>query len=196
WDLDGEIDRGMIEIVFIPQPDVMVEAHLLMMRERVQALGARRVVVDSVSVFLHKIKDPQIAREKPFQLATIVQNAQAVGFFATDIPYGSSQLSRFGVEETVVDGVILLTSSEEAFERQRYMEVYKLRNTAHSKGRHNLIIGPGGINIFPRYPPELAAEKPSPPMESSRRCSSGVPGLDQLLGGGLLERSVTIVSGS
>ena len=35
WDLDGEIDRGMIEIVFIPQPDVMVEGHLLMMRERV-----------------------------------------------------------------------------------------------------------------------------------------------------------------
>ena len=196
WDLDGEIDRGMVEIVFIPQPDVMVEGHLLMMRERVQALGARRVVVDSLSVFLHKVKDTQIAREKTFQLATIVQNAQAVGFFATDIPYGSSQLSRFGVEETVVDGVILLTSSEEAFERQRYMEIYKLRNTAHSKGRHNLIIGPGGINIFPRYPAESAAEKPPPPMETSRRSLSGVPGLDDLLGGGLLERSVTLVSGS
>jgi circadian clock protein KaiC len=196
WDLDGEIDRGMVEIVFIPQPDIMVEAHLLMMRERVQALGARRVVVDSLSVFLHKVKDPQISREKTFQLATIIQNAQAVGFLATDIPYGSSQLSRFGVEETVVDGVILLTSSEEAFERQRYMEVYKLRNTAHSKGRHNLVIGPGGINIFPRYPTESAAEEPPRPMEISRRSPSGVPGLDELLGGGLLERSVTLVSGS
>ena len=196
WDLDAEIDRGMVEIVFIPQPDIMVEAHLLMMRERVQELGARRVVLDSLSVFLHKIKDPQISREKTFQLATIVQNAAAVGFFATDIPYGSSQLSRFGVEETVVDGVILLTSSEEAFERQRYMEVYKLRNTAHSKGRHNLVIGPGGINIFPRYSAEPAAEKPPPAMETSRRSSSGVPGLDELLGGGLLERSVTLVSGS
>ena len=196
WDLDGEIDRGMVEIVFIPQPDIMVEAHLLMMRERVQALGARRVVVDSVSVFLHKIKDPQIAREKTFQLATIVQNAQAVGFFATDIPYGSSQLSRFGVEETVVDGVILLTSSEEAFERQRYIEVYKLRNTAHSKGRHNLVIGPGGIRIFPRYAEVPGAADPPPPAETSRRSLSGVPGLDELLGGGLFERSVTLVSGS
>jgi circadian clock protein KaiC len=196
WDLDGEIDRGMVEIVFIPQPDIIVEAHLLMMSERLQALGARRMVVDSVSVFLHKVKDPQIAREKTFQLATIVQNAQAVGFLATDIPYGSSQLSRFGVEETVVDGVILLTSSEEVFERQRYMEVYKLRNTAHSKGRHNLVIGPGGINIFPRYPAQSAAEKPPAPLETTRRARSGVPGLDDLLGGGLLERSVTLVSGS
>jgi circadian clock protein KaiC len=195
FDLDKEIARGMIEIVFIPQPDILVEAHLLMMRERVEAMGAKRVAVDSVSVFLHKVKDPQIAREKTFQLATIVQNAHAVGFFATDIPYGSSQLSRFGVEETVVDGVVLLTSSEEAFERQRYIEVYKLRNTAHSKGRHNLIIGQGGIQIFPRYPEELTPVEP-PPLVTSKRSPSGVPGLDDLLGGGLLERSVTLVSGS
>jgi circadian clock protein KaiC len=196
FDLDAEIARGMIEIVFIPQPDIMVEGHLLMMRERVEAVRARRVVVDSVSVFLHKVLDPHISREKTFQLASIIQNAQAVGFLATDIPYGSNQLSRFGVEETVVDGVILLTSTEEAFERQRYIEVYKLRNTAHSKGRHNLVIGQGGIRIFPRYPAESAAKEPPPPLVTSRRSPSGVPGLDDLLGGGLLERSVTLVSGS
>src|SRR5207245_1918109 len=111
WDLDAEINRGMLEIVFIPQPDIMVEAHLLMMR-------------------------------------------------------------------------------------QRYIEVYKLRNTAHSKGRHNLVIGPGGIRIFPRYAEEPGAADPPPPAETSRRSLSGVPGLDELLGGGLFERSVTLVSGS
>jgi circadian clock protein KaiC len=151
WDLDGEIDRGMVEIVFIPQPNIIVEKHLLMMRERVQALGAQRVAIDSVSVFLHKIKDPQVAREKTFQLASIVQNARAVGFFATDIPYGSTQISRFGVEETVVDGVLLLTSTEEGRERVRYLEVYKLRNTMHLHGRHHMAIGPEGLSIFPRY---------------------------------------------
>jgi circadian clock protein KaiC len=151
WDLQKEIGKGMFEIVFIPQPSIVVEGHLLMMRERVETLQARRVAVDSVSVFLHKVKDPHIDREKVFQLASIVQNSQAVGFFATDIPYGSNQISRFGVEETVVDGVILLTSTEEGLERQRYLEVYKLRNTAHLKGRHNMVIGPDGITIFPRY---------------------------------------------
>ena len=89
WDLGREIDRGMIEIVFIPQPDILVEAHLLMMQERIEAMKAKRVVIDSVSVFLHKMKDPQLCREKIFQLCSIVQNAQAVGFFTTDIPYGS-----------------------------------------------------------------------------------------------------------
>ena len=26
WELDREIERGMVEIVFIPQPDIVVEA--------------------------------------------------------------------------------------------------------------------------------------------------------------------------
>lgn len=158
WDLDHEIDRGMVEIVFIPQPDIRVEEHLLMMRDRIEALRAQRVAVDSLSVFLHKVSAAQICREKTFQLASIVQNCQAVGFFATDIPYGEQRISRFGVEETVVDGIILLSSREEGLERQRYLEVYKLRNTAHLKGRHNMVIGADGITVFPRY--GAAAQEP------------------------------------
>ena len=196
WDLDAEIERGMVEIVFIPQTDIMVEGHLLMMQERIAALQARRVVIDSVSVFMHKIKDAQTVREKLFQLATIVHNEQAVGLFATDIPFGSNQISRFGVEETVVDGVLLLSSTEEGLERQRYVEVYKLRNTAHLKGRHSMAIGPEGITIYPRYEIEAALAEPPPPIETGSRLTTGVPGLDVLLGGGLFERSVTLVSGS
>jgi circadian clock protein KaiC len=196
WDLDGQIERGMVEIVFTPQPEIMVEGHLLMMRERVEAVRAKRVAIDSVSVFLHKVVDPQVVREKVFQLASIVQNVQAVGFFAADIPYGSTRLSRFGVEETVVDGVVLLTAKEEGLERRRYIEIYKLRNTAHLKGRHNMSIGPSGITVFPRYCLEGELDSPPPPVESSRRVAAGVPGLDELCGGGLLERSVTLVSGS
>jgi circadian clock protein KaiC len=196
WDLDREIDRGMVEIVFIPQPDILVEAHLLMIQERIRAMGAKRVVIDSVSVFLHKVSDSQVSREKIFHLCSIVQNAQAVGFFATDIPYGSHQVSRFGVEETVVDGVIILSSTEEGLERQRYVEVYKLRNTAHLKGRHNVVIGRGGISIFPRYGEDPQPEAPPPALEISTRLGSGVPGLDALMGGGFLRRSVTLLSGS
>ncbi len=196
WDLEHEIARGMIEIVFIPQPDIQVEMHLHMMKDRIERMQAKRVVIDSVSVFLHAVTDPQVSREKIFHLCTIVQNAHAVGLFATDIPYGSNQVSRFGVEETVVDGVIILSSTEHGMERERYLEVYKLRNTAHLKGRHNMLIGPGGISLFPRYQEELPLALPPAPLESAIRLSSGVAGLDQLLGNGLLKRSVTLLSGS
>jgi circadian clock protein KaiC len=196
WNLDKEIKRGMVEIVFIPQPEISVESHLFMIREKVEAMKAKRVAIDSVSVFLHKVTDPQVARDRIFHLCSIVQNAQAIGFFATDIPYGSKQISRFGVEETVVDGVIVLSSTEEALERQRYIEVYKLRNTAHLKGRHNMTIGPDGVSIFPRYGKEPQPDSPPPPMKISKRIGSGIPGLDQLMGGGMLEQSITLVTGS
>ena len=197
WDLDSQLENGMVKIVFIPQPEILVERHLTMMREEIAAMQATRVVVDSVSVFLHKIKDRQIVREKVFQLASIVQNAGAVGFFVTDIRYGSNKISRFGVEETVVDGVIILSATEEALERERYIEVYKLRNTAHLKGRHTMTIDTGGIQIFPRYRPQAKDEKlPPPPSKIPLRLPFGVEGVNKLLGNGVLSRSMTLVSGS
>ena len=158
WDLDKQVAIGMVEVVFIPQTDINLEADLVMMQERVTALGARRIAIDSVSVFLHKVNDKRIAQEKVFQLATIVQVAGAVGFFATDIPYGTDLLSRFGIEETIVDGVILLTATEDGFLRKRYLEVYKLRNTAHAMGRHELVIGgKGRVAVYPRLIEDGAA---------------------------------------
>ncbi len=163
WDFDAEIKRGMVAIVFIPQPDILVEGDLLMMKERIEALGAKRVAIDSVSVFLYKVADSSRVRTKIFQLATIVQNVGAVGFFATDIPYGANQLSRYGVEETVVDGAILLSATEQGFERKRYLEVYKLRNTAHSPGRYEMAIGAGGITVSPRGHAKAFAPRPRKP---------------------------------
>jgi circadian clock protein KaiC len=147
WDVDAQVKRGMIEIVYIPQPEILVEMHLLMMHEIILRTGAKRVVIDSTSVFLHKAKDLQIIREKIYQLATVIQNANAVGFFVTDIPSGTNQLSRYSVEETVVDGVILLTSVEAGLRRERYLEVYKLRSTIHADGKHKISIGKGGITL-------------------------------------------------
>ena len=150
WDLQEQIKLGNIEIVFVPQTDILVERDLLMMKDRIERLGAKRVAIDSVSVFVHKIQTPQAVREKVFQIATLVQMSQAVGFFATDIHYGRNQISRFGVEETVVDGVVLLTATESGLVRERFIEIYKLRNTAHISGRHKMTLEHGGIKVVPQ----------------------------------------------
>jgi circadian clock protein KaiC len=196
WRLDDEIDAGRVAIVFIAQPEIMVEQHLLMMRERIEAMGARRVAIDSVSVFLHKVTDPLVVREKVFQLASVVQNVGAVALFSSDIPYGSERLSRSGVEETVVDGIVLLTSIAQGMHRRRYLEIYKLRNTAHLEGQHSFTIGAGGIHVFPRSGTDAPFGEAPPAVDPTRRLSTGVRKLDEVLGGGLLDRSVTLVSGS
>ncbi len=150
WDIEGQIKKGNIEIIYVPQPDIIVEKNLLMMKDRIEKMGAKRIAVDSSSVFVHKITDPQKVREKLYQLSTLVQMSQGIGFFATDIPYGSEKISRFGVEETVVDGIILLTATtnEKTLKRDRYLEIYKLRNTAHANGKYNFEIAMNGIKII------------------------------------------------
>ena len=185
----------MVEIVFIPQPDIMVEQHLLMMQRADRSASARGASPSTrcrCSCTRSRIRRSPARRS--YQLASIdPERAAPSASSPTDIPYGSSQISRFGVEETVVDGIILLTSTEEGLERQRYLEVYKLRNTAHLKGRHSLMIGRAGMVIFRAT---TSARTKPPPVEPDRRLLTGVSGLDPLFGGGVLERSVTLVSGS
>jgi circadian clock protein KaiC len=147
WDLEGEIKRGKIEIVVIPQSDILVERDLLLIDNRIARMQAKHVVIDSVSVFMHKTADTLVVREKIFQLATLIQKNSAIGYFVTDIPYGSGQISRFGVEETIVDGIIVLTSTENDSKRDRYLEIYKLRNTQHANGRYPMKIEKGGVVI-------------------------------------------------
>jgi circadian clock protein KaiC len=195
-ELDREMARGMMRIVFIPQPDILVDRDILEMQRHVAEFGARRVVVDSMSVFLHKIVDARSVRDKVFWLANIVQNQGAVGFFINDTPPGSTQLTRFGVEETVMDGVISLKWEAEGLERHRYIEVVKLRNTAHARGRHSMSIGQGGFTIFPRIDDVMLFPKALDRAAARARVSSGEARLDELLGGGLLEGSVTLISGS
>lgn len=57
-------------------------------------------------------------------------------------------------------GAILLSATEQGVERRRYVEVYKLRNTAHATGRYEMSIGPGGITAWPHAsPPKKSTPK-------------------------------------
>lgn len=149
WNLDHEIKNGRLRIIHVPPAEILVERDLLMFRDTLEEFEAKRVAFDSLSAFLHKIKDTQILREKVTQLATLIRDAQAIGFFTVDVPSLSGQISSFGVEETLLDGIILLSSSERGTERDRYLEVYKLRNTNHRTGRHKMKIELDGITVLP-----------------------------------------------
>jgi circadian clock protein KaiC len=147
WDLEREIKRGMIELVFVPQPRVTVEKHVQMICDSIKRFLPRRIVVDSLSMLFSKILDPRIAQEKTFHLSTVIQEAQAMGYLITDVPYGSRRISRLDVEETMVDGIIVLSSEEAKKGRERSLEVYKLRNSNHRQGRFPMQIRKGGITV-------------------------------------------------
>lgn len=172
WDLAALEAQGLLRVVFVPQTDIRVEEHLEQMAQMAEAWKPQRFVVDSFSVFLHKIKDPAVQREKTFQLATLVQRAGAVGILISDIPAGEPRrLSRFGVEETVVDGTVVLSTEMDGLKRKRYIEVYKMRAADHVPGRHRMAITPQGIQVFYAPAPDLSDVETPPslvfsPLES------------------------------
>ncbi|WP_089719607.1 ATPase domain-containing protein [Candidatus Entotheonella palauensis] len=149
WDFAAFEQRGLLRIVFIPQDVVNVEEHLEMMVREFEAFEPQRFVLDSFSVYLHKVEHQAIQREKTYQLATLARQTGALGLLVSDAPTSEPyRLSRYGVEETVADGTIALTAEMEGLQRRRYLEVYKMRAIDHVTGRHRMEITSQGIEVF------------------------------------------------
>jgi circadian clock protein KaiC len=65
------------------------------------------------------------------------------------------------------------------------------RSAANRAGKHTFRIGPGGLEVFPRI--ETLIPQPEAPLSS--QIPSGIPGLDDLMGGGARQSDATLVTG-
>lgn len=97
-------------------------------------------------------------------------------------------------EFAVADGIIWLGSQRHELTSVRDIEVLKLRGSPYSSGRHFFEISTAGVHFFPRVSAP-ASQTLQPTAWSSERASTGVAGLDELLGGGLPRSSVSVIQG-
>ena len=88
---------------------------------------------------------------------------------------------------TVADGILWLSQNLYRNSMVRKIQVVKIRGQAQVPGLHTFRIGDAGIQIFPR-----AIVQPGSMLDSvikapiaNKRIPMGVPGLDEMLGGGL-----------
>jgi circadian clock protein KaiC len=97
-------------------------------------------------------------------------------------------------EHTMVDGIIELTDVRFGSRTERGLFINKLRGSDYLPGRHPFRITEEGLVVYPRI--EAAFRITSQPDEAkSARLSSGVQDLDAMLGGGIMEATVTGVLG-
>jgi len=152
WDLAPLLASGQLRIEHTPLPEVNTSEQALRIRDIVRASGARRVVVDSLSMLLHRIEQPDIIRQIIYQLCTVLRNAGATTLLISDPPANSTALSRYGVEESIIDGAVILriVPGGEQRTRQRTLEIYKMRGVAHASGEHTMKITSRGIELYPR----------------------------------------------
>jgi circadian clock protein KaiC len=93
---------------------------------------------------------------------------------------------------TMVDGIFWLSQVSERSSVVRKLQVMKLRGQATVPGLHTVRIDHDGLQAFSRTL-GLIGNKPKP--AARRRLSVGIPELDRMLGGGVLEGDSLLVAG-
>ena len=98
---------------------------------------------------------------------------------------------------TVADGMLTLYQAADDNSALRKIRINKMRGQAHMTGAHTMRIGDDGIRVYPRMlPPPIDDRKPGTPVDRDpRRIPTGVPGLDELMHGGLPQGHTLLVSG-
>ena len=96
-----------------------------------------------------------------------------------------------GIEFAMADGIIQLEYQAREPVDRRWLRIVKMRGGSQRPGKHTFQINASGIEVFPRIETLIPAEVAS----VSGRIKSGIPGLDQLMGGGMKQGDATLVLG-
>ncbi len=146
------------------------------------------VVIDSAKA-LRVFADDQSLRAAYYELASRVAHTEAVLLLVGE--YAPEEVES-NVEFALADGIVQL--AYEAYEPvdRRWLRVAKMRGADHLPGRHSFSITASGCEVFPRLEtivPEQTAN------DVAVRVSSGVPRLDELMGGGTPAADATAILG-
>jgi KaiC/GvpD/RAD55 family RecA-like ATPase len=75
-----------------------------------------------------------------------LETSESTSVVTSELPMGSSLLSRDGISEFLADGVISL-NFDTTMDRRK-LSVMKMRNTKHTLKPHDIVISEGGISFI------------------------------------------------
>ncbi|MCX8195290.1 MAG: AAA family ATPase [Candidatus Micrarchaeota archaeon] len=152
WELEELIAKKKLLVI---KPEVYkFESIKQIISDAIEKIHAKRLVVDSYSVLLTYFSDPYEIRNGLVQLDREIKKMDCTALVISDIKDNSEIFSTTGVEEFIVDGVIvlyLIKSHTHPFEFERAMSVRKMRATNHPLKTYPFRIGGGGIEIGSKH---------------------------------------------
>src|SRR6185437_15978849 len=84
---------------------------------------------------------------------------------------------------TIADTILWMSEDVDRNSAVRKLRVVKVRGRSPMPGLHTFRITGDGVRVFPRIPERTD----TPPVRSRRRLGTGVPGLDEMMAGGIPE---------
>jgi circadian clock protein KaiC len=160
---------------------------------QVKKLNPAIVVVDSFRTLVRVTNDVEPGKmhlsEFVQRLAMHLTTWQITSFLIGEY---EEQEMRENPVFTMADGIIVLTQSIDRNSMVRKIRVPKMRGQSPQPGLHSARINESGVQIYPRMikPVEDMQEK-----LPSRLISTGIKGLDEMLGGGTLTGNALLIAG-
>jgi circadian clock protein KaiC len=188
-------DKIVIDHVHVERSEIEetgeydLEGLFLRLGFAIDSIGAKRVVLDTLETLFGGLTNASILRSELRRLFRWLKDKGVTAVITAE--RGDNRFTRHGLEEYVSDCVILLDHRVTEQISTRRLRVVKYRGTVHGTNEYPFLIDETGISVLPITSLALQHEA------SQERISSGVPRLDDMLGGkGYYRGSSVLVSGT
>jgi circadian clock protein KaiC len=151
WPVDAALKDGLLKVLRLDPKETRQNLQRIQteLGKELAALGARRIVVDSVSLLNMLSDDEPSRRATLFALAAACRGAGATTVLTAEADPLHPEVSRDGLSEYVADGVVLLgyRTASDGHRVGLALRVLKMRRTAHLRSAQPYTIGPSGITV-------------------------------------------------
>src|ERR1700681_451580 len=179
------IERGEID----ETGDYDLEGLFIRLAAAIDAVGAKRVVLDTIENLFAGLQNQGILRAELRRLFRWLKDKGVTAVITAE--RGEGSLTRQGLEEYVSDCVILLDHRVTDQISTRRLRIVKYRGTTHGTNEYPFLIDEDGFSVLPVTSLGLQHRA------TAERISSGIPRLDEMLGGkGFFRGSTILVSGT
>lgn len=177
WDFRGLEEEDKLKVLFT-SPDLMyqdIKRHEGIFPEMIREIGAKRVVVDSITHFQRLASNPGELREIIYSLINALKREGLTPLLLRELVEG--EVVGTVAEEYTADAVVHLTMDRVNEQRMRYLEVLKSRGSRHVPAKSLFYIHDQGIEVVPPFQEGF--------FRYQEAASVGIAELDSLMGGGI-----------
>ncbi len=111
--------------------------------------GVKRCVLDSLTSVVYRIHRDEQIRDFLLTLSRGLNRLGCTTLLTSELASGQARYSTHGVEEAIVDGVILLGNASRRGDILRVLQVVKMRGTSHSRAQYVMELTPIGLLMAP-----------------------------------------------
>ena len=166
-----------------------IGALLPYVKEAIHSIAPKIIVIDSFKALHDLAESPQEMRRILYELTGLLSSFETTVFLVGEYTDEHAQALP---EFAIADGILQFLRSALSTRDERFLRVLKLRGSSYLEGMHGCKITSAGLEIYPRLVTPKVAESYVTEIE---RVSSGIEGIDKIIGGGFLGGTTTVVAG-